>query len=101
MPVLGSVQAQPLCWRTTSPLLEAEGVYLTTNTEPNHGPARVRSGDVDTGVDFAQCFWNGAGVEVWQESNGQPGLQAHADGGCIPDTIVLGAQGAVTRQCIV
>lgn len=57
----------------------------------------VQVNNVALGIDI--CWWQGPGTRVYQETNGIPGLQAHASSGCEADLEVLVAFVARGGQC--
>jgi hypothetical protein len=88
---------------TTLPTADGAGMlYLRASASArDDGPASVRSATAPVNVDVAvpDCDWAGPGVEVWRETNGQPGLQTTAASGCAPDLLVAGATAARPTVC--
>lgn len=100
VPAFGLVSTAHACHAST--VLAEAGIFYVKSPPHNPGPFRVRAAGQDVGFTLTDCFWTGAGAEVWQETNGIAGLQTSAHSSCgTPDTFLGSAQAAVTRQCIV
>lgn len=86
--VVPTASANCVSWDTTA---DASGYYVRASQQNGNAIVGFAAGSVDVGVGLAICYWPERQGEIWQESNGVPGLQTGAGDACEPDTFVASA----------